>query len=101
MVNEPERPSREFYEEVGRSQERKIRRRNESTQGQFWLGLSMFGLIGWSVVVPTLVMTALGIWLDTKHATGISWTLTGVFVGVVLGCLNAWYWISRESKRRQ
>jgi len=32
-----------------------------------WFGLGMMGLIGWSVVVPTLLGAALGIWLDTHH----------------------------------
>lgn len=100
MVAESEQHNRRFREEVERSQERKLRRRRESMRGRFWLGLSMFGLIGWSVVIPTLLLTALGVWLDSRYVTDISWTLTGVFVGVILGCLNAWYWISRESKRQ-
>ena len=27
----------------------------------------MMGLVGWSVVVPTLLGAALGIWLDHRH----------------------------------
>jgi len=27
----------------------------------------MMGLIGWSVVVPTLLGAAFGIWLDNRH----------------------------------
>jgi predicted F0F1-ATPase subunit len=38
----------------------------QPTQG-VWFGLGMMGLIGWSVVVPTLLGAALGIWLDAHH----------------------------------
>ena len=30
----------------------------------------------------------------------ISWTLTLLIIGVVLGSLNAWYWVKRESRDR-
>ena len=50
-----------FSREVGAKAARKLRAR-KSTQG-VWLGLGMMGLIGWSVVVPTLLGTMLGIWL--------------------------------------
>jgi ATP synthase protein I len=27
-----------------------------------------------------------------------SWTLTLLFTGLFIGCLNAWYWVVREDK---
>lgn len=87
---------REFFDTVGRKEQRKHRARQKRGGHSFWLGLSMFGLIGWSVVVPTLLLTALGMWLDTRYDSGISWTVTGLFTGVILGSLNAWFWIERE-----
>lgn len=63
-----------------------------------WYGLGMFGLVGWAVVVPTLLGVALGVWLDMHTTTDFSWTLTLLFLGVVLGGLNAWYWVRRESR---
>jgi ATP synthase protein I len=35
-------------------------------------------------------------WLDTRYDSGVSWTVTGLFTGVILGSLNAWFWIERE-----
>ncbi len=60
----------------------------------------MFGLVGWSVAVPTLIGIALGTWIDRTWPGEVSWTLTLLFVGVVIGCANAWRWIQRESRRR-
>lgn len=85
-------------EEIGRKAERKRKARGERQRG-VWFGLGMFGLVGWSVAVPTLLAIALGIWLDSRFPGRISWTLTFLFIGVVLGSLNAWFWVSRESQR--
>lgn len=63
-----------------------------------WSGFSLFGIVGWSVSVPTLLGIALGVWLDHNHAATHSWTLTMLTVGLALGCFNAWRWISREER---
>lgn len=85
-----------FSREVGAKAARKIKAR-ESIQ-DVWFGLGMMGLIGWSVVVPTLLGAALGIWLDKHCPCKHSWTLALLFIGLGLGCLNAWNWVAREDK---
>jgi ATP synthase protein I len=60
-----------------------------------WLGL--FGVIGWSVAIPTLAGVAAGIWLDARVESRISWTLTLMLVGVLIGCLTAWRWTRQET----
>jgi ATP synthase protein I len=81
-------------EQVGAKADRKIIAR-KSTQG-VWFGLGMMGLIGWSVVVPTLLGTSLGIWLDQHHPGKHPWTLALMVVGLTIGCLNAWYWVAQQ-----
>lgn len=85
----------EYQERVARREERKIRARKEGERSA-WFGLGMFGLIGWSVAVPTLAGIALGLWIDTRWPSDYSWTLMLLFAGVVLGCINAWYWLNKE-----
>jgi ATP synthase protein I len=82
--------------QIGAKAARKLRAR-QSTQG-VWFGLGMMGLVGWSVVVPTLLGTALGLWLDRHHPGAHSWTLALLVAGLALGCLNAWRWVAKESK---
>ncbi|MEJ2308088.1 MAG: AtpZ/AtpI family protein [Gammaproteobacteria bacterium] len=84
--------------EVGNRAARKQRAR-EKGRRTAWFGLGMFGLVGWSVAVPTLLGIAIGIWLDGRWPGDVSWTLTFLMIGVILGCLNAWYWIRQESRR--
>jgi ATP synthase protein I len=87
-----------FRRLVAEKEQRKIRARRKGDRGPwFWLG--MFGLVGWSVAIPMLVGTFLGAWLDRRFPGRISWTLTLLFVGTVVGCMTAWYWVRRESQR--
>ena len=68
-------------EEVGVKSARKLKARRKSAQG-VWFGLGMMGLIGWSVVVPTLLGAALGIWLDRHHPGKHAWTLALLVAGL-------------------
>jgi ATP synthase protein I len=66
-----------------------------------WFGLGMFGLVGWSVAIPTLIGTFVGLWLDKTWPGRPSWTLTLLLTGVMVGCWNAWYWVKRESRKKE
>jgi ATP synthase protein I len=83
-------------EEISSKAERKMRARRQQDRG-VWFGLGMFGLVGWAVAVPTLLGITVGVWLDRQFPGKPSWTLTLLFLGVILGCINAWYWVRRES----
>jgi ATP synthase protein I len=86
-----------FGREVGAKAARKLKARRNAAQG-VWFGLGMMGLIGWSVVIPTLLGAALGIWLDSLHSGSHSWTLMLLLIGLIIGCLNAWHWVTKEDK---
>jgi ATP synthase protein I len=91
---------REKNAEIG-SQERRKMRSAEKKQQSVWFGLGMFGIIGWSVSIPTVVFLALGLWLDSTIESGVSYTLMFIVIGITLGCLNAWYWVKQESAKRE
>jgi len=86
-----------FSREVGAKAARKLKAQRNSAKG-VWFGLGMMGLIGWSVVVPTLLGAGLGIWLDNRHPGTHSWTLMLLVIGLAIGCLNAWHWVAKEDK---
>ncbi len=88
-----------FAEQIGAKAERKAKALR--TRPQVWFGVGMMGLIGWSVVVPTLLGAGLGIWLDARHAGRHSWTLALLVGGLALGCLNAWHWVAKEEQAMQ
>lgn len=84
-----------YCQRVAAEEARKLRARRHR-EHSIWFGLGTFGMIGWSIAIPTLLGIALGIWIDTRWPSRFSWTLMLLFVGIVLGCLNAWYWLDRE-----
>ncbi len=89
----------EMSKNIGRKGHRK-QQAQQSEQHSIWFGLGMFGIVGWSVSIPTLLFLALGIWLDSITRNSISWTLTFLVVGIFIGCLNAWYWVKQESENK-
>jgi len=89
--------SREMEKAIASKEERRIVARREKDHGLLF-GLSIFGIVGWSVVIPTLAGIAMGIWIDGRWPGRFSWTLMLLFGGLICGCLNAWYWVSHISK---
>lgn len=66
------------------------------TTKTIWFGLGMSGLIGWSVMVPTLLGAALGLWLDKRYPSSYSWTLMLLLLGLIIGCWTSWHWIKSQ-----
>lgn len=83
-----------FPRQVRRREEKKLAARQEDKR--VWFGLGMFGMVGWSVALPTVAGGFLGIWLDAHWPGRYSWTLMLIMGGLGLGCYNAWYWVQKE-----
>ena len=86
-----------FAQQVGEKETRKLKAQRRVTR-TVWSGLGMMGLVGWSVVVPTLLGAALGIWLDKHYPGTRSWTLALLIAGLCIGCVNAWHWVAKEDR---
>ncbi|MGN6801927.1 MAG: AtpZ/AtpI family protein [Ginsengibacter sp.] len=86
-----------FTEKVEREERQKMKALNEKKRS-IWFGLGMFGIVGWSVAVPSLVGAFVGLWLDKVYRQSFSWSLSLLVVGLLIGCVIAWYWIVKENK---
>ena len=91
----PETPEQRMIRDVAERQRRMLRARGERHTN--WRAISILGVIGWSVVLPTLAGVALGVWIDQRWPSRIPWTVTLLMLGLVVGCVSAWYRI-REDK---
>ncbi len=60
-----------------------------------WFGLGMFGIVGWAVAIPTLIGIAFGLWIDRTWPSRYSWALMFLITGLVIGCINATYWVRK------
>ena len=84
-----------LVQQVGAKAALKLQAQRNPAPG-VWFGLGLMGIVGWSVVVPTLLGAALGVWLDRHYAGTHSWTLALMAAGLVMGCFNAWIWVAKE-----
>jgi ATP synthase protein I len=92
--NGPEHP--EHLDEAVRM--RRERRARWQQEGERSIGqnLAMIGVLGWTIVIPTLIGVFAGRWLDRLFGTGIFWTLGLLVAGLAVGCALAWRRIRRE-----
>ena len=97
MEEETQNEQSNLSREVASKAARKLKAQKRGKQS-ILAGIGVFGLVGWSVVVPSLLGAALGIWLDKRYPGNHSWTLTFLIIGIFAGCLNAWYWVDKENK---
>jgi ATP synthase protein I len=84
--------------DIRRSAERMSRARSEPGESPL-RGLGAFGIIGWSVAVPTVGGAFLGMWLDRVAPQSFSWPLALILGGLLMGGIIAWSWIERESPK--
>ncbi|AGL03413.1 AtpZ/AtpI family protein [Desulfoscipio gibsoniae] len=89
----------DLVRQIQKKEMRKMKARQEQARS-IWFGLGMFGMVGWSVTIPALLGVALGVWIDARWPGPFSWTLMLLVGGLLAGCINAWYWVERERKRR-
>ena len=95
--NEKETMGNNFGDTLERKADRRIRAR-ESRDRSVWFGLGMFGLVGWTVAIHTILGIVLGLWIDKRWPSGYSWTLTLLVLGMATGMFNAWHWVQKESR---
>lgn len=93
-----ESPSTNFSRRIQTKAALKLKAKRSSAN-TIWFGLGMMGVIGWSIVIPTLLGIALGTWIDKTYSSGYSWTLMLLFIGLLIGCANAWYWLKKEDRQ--
>ena len=80
--------------------QRRLRREQHLREGERSIGenLALIGVLGLTIVAPTLLGIFAGRWLD-HHFPGPSrlfWTLGLLVVGLVLGCHLAWKRMTHE-----
>ena len=86
-----------FRKEIARK-ERKRLSSLDHPEPPVWFGLGTFGVVGWSVAIPTIAGIALGMWIDRSFPSRYSWTLILLPLGIMAGCFTAWGWLSRQRR---
>lgn len=87
-------------DDIRRSAERMSRARNAPDESAL-KGLGAFGIIGWSVAVPTAGGAFLGMWLNRVAPQSFSWPIALILGGLVVGGIIAWSWIDKERPKEE
>lgn len=61
-------------------------------------GFGSFGIVGWSIAIPTVAGAFLGIRLDRTTPQDFSWTIALILAGVALGVVIAWALINEDRR---
>jgi len=91
MTSKPDKPA----EDIARSAKRMKTTRDNPPPSPL-RGIGTFGMIGWSIAVPTVGGAFLGLWLDGIAPQRFSWTIALILGGVVLGAFVAGAWVNKE-----
>ena len=67
-----------------------------SGEPSFAAYLAQVGVLGWTIVLPTLAGLFLGRWIDQRLGTGVFWTGPLLLLGLAAGCWAAWRWMHRQ-----
>jgi ATP synthase protein I len=105
MTNRP--PSEENHEENGGDRvaraARRAARRDETGRAEpepsLGARLGQIGILGWTIVLPTLLCLALGRWLDRIAGTRVFFSAPLVMIGAAIGLWSAWRWMHRQQRR--
>ncbi|PXW64691.1 AtpZ/AtpI family protein [Chelatococcus asaccharovorans] len=57
--------------------------------------LGQIGILGWTIVVPTLLALLLGRWLDRIFSSGVFFSALLIMIGAGIGFWSAWKWMHR------
>jgi ATP synthase protein I len=61
--------------------------------------LGQIGVLGWTIIVPTLLFLFLGRWLDRIFGSGIFFSAPMLMAGAAIGFWSAWRWMHRQGVR--
>ena len=97
MATDDKKDHHSLSQEIADKEKRKLKAQQENNRS-VWFGLGMFGMVGWSVTVPTFLGVALGMKLDKMYPQTFSWTLSFLIIGLLTGSLIAWHWVTKEDR---
>ena len=58
--------------------------------------LGQIGILGWTIVAPTLIGLFAGRWLDRTFGTNVFYSAPLLMIGAAFGFWSAWRWMYRQ-----
>jgi len=95
-----QRPSADRVQHAAQQAVRREREGLEEPEPSLGARLGQIGILGWTIVVPTLLGLALGHWLDRYFGTRVFFSAPLLMVGAAVGLWSAWKWMHRQTRRK-
>lgn len=99
MKKDSKTPEEKLMDKISSDAEKKIEARKKGKEIMF--GLGIFGIVGFSIAIPTLMGILLGTYLDKRTDSSVSFTITFLFLGLIVGCVNAWRWVKETGEGKK
>ena len=96
MSGNPSGNQQDRIDEAARRAAERARRGAQDPEPSLGARLGQIGILGWTIVAPTLIGLFAGRWLDRQFATGIFFSAPLLMLGAVLGLWSAWKWMHRQ-----
>jgi len=93
-MSDPE--SDDSLAEAALRESRRVQEGRDNPEPSLGARLGQIGVLGWTVVGPTLLALLAGRWLDRRLGTGIFFSAPMVMLGAALGMWFAWKWMHRQ-----
>ncbi|MDW6024405.1 AtpZ/AtpI family protein [Mesorhizobium sp. BAC0120] len=81
--------------EAARQAAERAKQGEENPEPSLGARFGQIGILGWTIVVPTLVAVFVGRWLDRILDTGIFFSAPLIMIGAAIGLWSAWKWMHR------
>lgn len=79
--------------EAARRAAKRAREGHDDPEPSLGARLGQIGILGWAIVIPTLLGLFIGRWLDQAFATGVFFSAPLLMIGAALGFWSAWKWM--------
>lgn len=90
----------ERVEQAASQAARRERAGREEPEPSLGARLGQIGILGWTIVVPTLLGLVIGHWLDRYFSTRVFFSAPLLMVGAGVGLWSAWKWMHRQTQRK-
>jgi ATP synthase protein I len=99
-MNEPDDQDNDSDRIARAARQARLRERQARDLPEPSLGsrLGQIGILGWSIVIPTLLGLVIGRWLDRHFGTGVFFSAPLLMVGAAFGLWSAWKWMHRQTR---
>jgi ATP synthase protein I len=100
-MNEPDEPNdSERIARAARQANSRERRGRDEPEPSLGSRLGQIGILGWSIVIPTLLGLVIGHWLDRHFGTAVFFSAPLLMIGAAFGLWSAWKWMHRQTRSK-